>query len=122
MGIAQHLKMKNYINEGKANRNRTVDHVTRDRSAIRTWVEERGGYPARAIGIPGLEGTLKIVLPETQRKGEFEAITWEEFFQSMYEDQLAVRYQDNNESRYAVIVDYQPEAQRGLPESRRHAG
>jgi iron-sulfur cluster repair protein YtfE (RIC family) len=69
--------------------------TTTDHEAIRKWVEERGGHPARvdATGRSGNPGVLRIEF-SGEGKGKLKRIEWDEFFQWFDRDQLAFIYQD----------------------------
>jgi hypothetical protein len=88
---------------------KTVDHDT-----IRTWVEERGGRPARvaatAPGKPdakaGSAGILRIDFGEPD--ASLEEISWNEFFETFEKHKLALLYDDDHsgrrESRFSKFV------------------
>lgn len=85
--------------------------VTTDQNEIRTWVEERGGSPARVKGTESKNsaGLLRIDYPGFSGEDTLEKITWEEFFTAFEENNLAFLYQeetkDGKESRFSKLVD-----------------
>jgi len=83
---------------------------TTDHEAIRTWVEERGGRPARVRGTgdDGDPGVLRIDFPERGDDESLEPISWEEWFRAFEENDLAFVYQEETsegaESRFSRLV------------------
>jgi hypothetical protein len=77
-----------------------------DHTEIRTWVEERGGVPARVVGTgkstDRTDGVLRIDFA-APTKG-LEKITWYDFFQAFEENKLAFLCQDEPESRFVKFV------------------
>lgn len=71
---------------------KTVDH-----DEIRKWVEDRGGRPAKVKGTagPGGPGILRIDFGEPE--DSLETISWEEFFDTFEERQLAFLHQDETD-------------------------
>lgn len=69
----------------------TIDHPT-----IRSWAEERGGYPATITGShPGAEaGVLRIGFDD---EPGLDKIGWDEFFDKFEEKALAMRYSSEPE-------------------------
>jgi hypothetical protein len=80
--------------------------TTTDHDAIRKWVEERDGQPAR-VDASGGPGILRIDFAE--RDEDLEPISWEEFFKIFDESDLAFLHQDKTEdgktSRFNKFVD-----------------
>ena len=88
---------------------KTVDH-----EVIRTWVEERGGRPARvAATAPGKRdakagsaGILRIDFGEADES--LEEISWNEFFDAFEKHKLALLYADDEsggrESRFSKFI------------------
>lgn len=80
--------------------------TTTDHDAIRKWVEERDGQPAR-VNASGGPGILRIDFAE--RDEDLEPISWEEFFKIFDESELAFLHQDRTEdgktSRFNKFVD-----------------
>lgn len=84
---------------------RTIDH-----DVIRTWVEERGGKPARVkqTGSDGDPGILRIDYPGYSGEGTLEAISWDDWFEAFDQNALAFIYQlataDGDQSRFSKLV------------------
>jgi len=85
--------------------------VTTDHNEIKTWVEARGGQPARVIGTEdeGGSGVLRIDYPGYSGEQTLEPVTWEEFFRGFEENKLAFLYQEETkageESRFSKLID-----------------
>ena len=86
--------------------NATINH-----DEIRSWVEERGGSPARVkrTGRGGDPGILRIDYPEFTGKETLQKISWDEWFDWFEENNLAFLHQDTigrgNPSRFSKLVD-----------------
>jgi hypothetical protein len=84
--------------------------TTTDHDAIRRWVEERGGRPARVkdTGSNGDPGILRVDYPGRGDDEALEEISWDEWFRAFDENKLAFLYQeetkDGNESRFSKLV------------------
>ena len=84
--------------------------TTTDHEEIRSWVEERGGRPARVKGTAEdkSSGVLVIDYPGYSGEDTLEPISWEEFFEGFEENNLAFLYQDETsggkESRFSKLV------------------
>lgn len=84
--------------------------VTTNHDEIKTWVDERGGHPARVKGTGDDDsaGVLRIDYPGFTGKGTLERISWEEFFETFEESNLAFLYQektkDGEESRFSKLI------------------
>jgi len=82
--------------------------TTTNHDEIRRWVEERGGRPAavRETGGDDDAGILRIDFGD-QDEG-LEEISWDEFFETFDENDLAFLYQeqtaDGSESRFNKFV------------------
>jgi hypothetical protein len=78
--------------------------VTTKHEEIRSWVEERGGRPARVKGT----GVLVIDYPGYSGEETLEPISWEEFFEEFEENNLAFLYQDETadgkKSRFSKLI------------------
>lgn len=77
-----------------------------DHESIRSWVEERGGTPAKVEGTePG--GILRIDFGEPDEN--LQPIEWEEFFDIFEDRKLAFLHQDRTEdgkiSRFNKFVE-----------------
>jgi hypothetical protein len=72
-----------------AQANTTTDHYT-----IRKWADGRGGKPARVKGTEDRsgEGILRFDFAEPDEK--LETISWEEFFRTFEDRDLALLFQD----------------------------
>jgi len=68
--------------------------TTTDHLVIRKWAEERGGSPARVKGTEDAsgEGILRFDFAEPDEK--LEKISWEEFFETFDDKNLALLHQD----------------------------
>lgn len=94
---------------------RTTDHET-----IRTWVEERGGRPARVHGTgrgddPGL---LRIDYPGFSGEDTLEQISWDEWFRAFDEHKLAFLYGDEKDSRFSKLVNRDSDSDPGARHNR----
>lgn len=78
----------------------TDSDVTIDHAAIRRWVEERGGKPARVKGTGDRDdpGLLRIDFPGYSGDESLEQISWDEFFEKFDEKHLAFLFQDKLKS------------------------
>ena len=88
--------------------NTTIDH-----DEIRNWVEERGGKPARVKGSDKRGGgLLRIDYPGFSGEDTLETITWEEFFETFDDNNLAFLYQDKTkdgkQSRFSKLIEREP--------------
>lgn len=85
--------------------------TTTNHEEIKSWVEERGGHPARAKGTDneGGSGVLVIDYPGYSGTRTLESISWDEFFEGFEENKLAFLYQDETkagaESRFSKLVN-----------------
>jgi hypothetical protein len=87
--------------------------ITIDHNEIRSWVEERGGHPAKVKGTGRAGehggGLLRIDYPGYSGTDTLEEITWEQFFDQFEKAGLAFLYQDKLESgetsRFSKLVD-----------------
>jgi hypothetical protein len=85
--------------------------TTTDHDLIRSWVEKRGGRPARvadsgpgkAAGRKGSAGILRIDFAEPDET--LQQISWEEFFRTFEQQKLAFLYQDESNSRFVKFVE-----------------
>ena len=64
---------------------------------IRSWIEEYGGVPVLVKGVEenGKESTEMIHVAFGPLLPEMEEIEWEEFFERMENEQLALEYDDS---------------------------
>lgn len=98
--------------------------VTTDHREIQQWAEDRGGKPTRvkSTADKGGGGLLRIDFPDRRGEDSLEEISWESFFDTFEERELAFLYQeetsDGHESRFSKFIDReeaQSHAQRGKP-------
>ncbi len=86
--------------------------TTTNHQQIKSWVEERGGHPARVKGTDNQgSGVLVIDYPGYSGTQTLEEISWDEFFQGFEENKLAFLYQDETsaggESRFSKLVNHE---------------
>lgn len=78
--------------------------TTTNRKEIQTWVEERGGNPAKVKGTE----VLRIDYPGYSGEDTLEEITWDEFFETFEASNLAFLYQEETKdgelSRFSKLV------------------
>jgi hypothetical protein len=85
-------------------------HTTTDHSAIKKWVEERGGRPAtvKRTGSREEPGILRIDFPGYSGEESLEPISWEDFFEKFEEKKLAFLYQEQTkegqQSRFCKLI------------------
>ena len=72
--------------------------TTTDHDEIREWVEERDGQPAYVESTEdGDNGLLRIDFPDEGDDEELDDISWDEFFETFEENDLAFLYQDESD-------------------------
>jgi hypothetical protein len=82
--------------------------TTTDHKEIKSWVEARGGRPARVRGTGGGDdiGLLRIDFGDPDPS--LEEISWDEFFEEFEKNKLAFLYQekttDGQESRFFKFI------------------
>lgn len=80
---------------------------TTDHDEIRSWVEERGGRPAKVKDVGGDGGILRIDFGEPEES--LEEIGWDEFFEIFEDRGLAFLHQDEvsggKTSRFTKFVE-----------------
>lgn len=85
----------------------STSNVTTDHDEIKKWAESRGGRPAVVDDTQGTsgEGVLRIKFAE---ENDLIPISWDKFFESFDENELALLYQDKTAegetSRFHKIV------------------
>lgn len=85
-------------------------NITTEHDMIKKWAEERNGKPASVIGTGEGEdaGILRIDFPGRRGQETLEEITWEEFFNTFEEKNLAFLFQektsDGKISRFNKII------------------
>lgn len=67
----------------------TTDHAT-----IRKWAESRDGRPARVKGTESRDGAGILRIDFSEPEESLEEISWDEFFETFEDRQLAFLYQD----------------------------
>jgi hypothetical protein len=84
--------------------------VTIDHDEIRTWVEERGGFPAhvkRGSSARDL-GILRIDFPGFSGEDSLEHVDWDAWFEAFDDNKLAFLHQDETEggeqSRFSKLI------------------
>ncbi len=79
--------------------------TTTDHHEIRSWVESRGGRPARVTdtGGDGDPGILRIDFRDLDEG--LEEISWDDWFEAFEDNRLAFLYEDEGESRFNKLVD-----------------
>jgi hypothetical protein len=82
--------------------------TTREHAEIRRWVEERGGRPAR------VRGSTVLRLAFDELPANWEAIEWQEFFETFDRTGLALWYEDTAGSRLCKLTKVRQSASRGL--------
>ncbi len=70
-------------------------HTTTDHDEIRSWVEEHDGKPAavRDTGSDDSAGVLRIDFPGGAGEDRLEHISWDEWFATFEDSDLAFLYQ-----------------------------
>lgn len=72
----------------------TQSETTSDHNVVRKWTEERGGVPAVAKGTASTKMGIGVLRIRFQNKDDLEEISWEDFFKTFDERNLAFLYQD----------------------------
>src|SRR5437588_13130333 len=83
------------ISVNSRRQNMSEAKVTTDHNEIRTWVEARGGHPARVKGTEdeGGSGVLRIDYPGYSGEATLEKLSWHNLLDSFEENKLALLYQ-----------------------------
>jgi hypothetical protein len=78
--------------------------ITTDHATIRKWAEARDGRPAkvRDTGTDGDSGILRFDFGPPE--DSLEEISWGEFFETFEENNLALLYQEDVQSRFNKFV------------------
>ncbi|WP_026464266.1 hypothetical protein [Adhaeribacter aquaticus] len=80
-----------------------------DHNTIKKWAEEHDGKPARVKGTGNEEGGLLRINFPGYAEDNLEEISWEEFFKTFEDRNLAMLYQeetkDGKESRFSKFVN-----------------
>jgi hypothetical protein len=77
---------------------------TTDHEKIREWVEERGGKPTRVAGTDDKSGGGILRIDFGEPEDSLEEISWDEFFDTFEDRDLAFLYQDEKKSRFFKFV------------------
>lgn len=82
--------------------------TTTDQNEIKRWVEERGGKPAMVEDtMNGGSGLLRISFGGS--KNELKEVSWDDFFNTFEENNLAFLYQDETaegeQSRFFKFIE-----------------
>lgn len=87
-----------------------ITRKTRDRNTIERWASARGGVPASVRGTRrDSAGIIRIHFPNYEQSAdELVKISWDDFFEKLERESLAVLYQeatrDGEISRFSKIV------------------
>lgn len=78
--------------------------TTTDHDTIRRWAEKHGGRPSRVrdTGKGDDPGILRLDFAEPDEG--LEEISWDEFFDKFEENDLALLYQDEGDSRFNKLI------------------
>jgi hypothetical protein len=92
--------------------------VTTDHDKIKSWTEERDGYPARVKQTDGKAGGIIRIDYEGYSGGDsLEKITWAEWFDAFEKNHLAFLCQDRvkggGKSRFSKLIDRDSQEARG---------
>lgn len=79
---------------------RHTGNTTTDHDTIRRWAEERGAQPAcvKGTGRKGGVGMIRLDFPGYSGAESLQPITWDEWFRSFDDNDLALVYQDRTAS------------------------
>ena len=78
--------------------------TTTDHDAIRKWAEARNGRPASVKGTGDAEDAGLLRLDFGEPEESLEKISWEDFFKTFEESELAFLYEDEPENRFNKLV------------------
>jgi len=78
--------------------------TTTDHETIRKWAEARDGRPARVKGTGDAEDAGLLRLDFGTPEKSLETITWEQFFDTFEESELAFLYEEESGSRFNKLV------------------
>lgn len=90
---------------------KTQAQTLTDHDEIRRWAEERGAQPAcvRGTGGKGDPGMIRLDFPGFSGEGKLEPISWDQWFQSFDENNLALLVQERTargeRSNFNKLVD-----------------
>jgi hypothetical protein len=79
---------------------------TTDHNVIRSWVDERNGFPAtvKQTHKQNDPGLLRIDFPGYRGEDTLERIGWDEWFKGFEENKLAFLYEDDGNSRFNKLI------------------
>ena len=80
--------------------------ATTDHDEIQSWVEKRGGHPARvkATGSGDDPGILRIDYPGYSGEDTLEEISWDEFFEWFDRNKLSMLLSDEARNRFSKLI------------------
>lgn len=84
--------------------------VTTNHDEIRSWVEERGGFPAAVKRTESKDdlGVLRIDFPGYSGEDSLARVDWDDWFDAFEDNELAFLYQEETasgeESRFNKLV------------------
>ncbi|MDF2994717.1 MAG: hypothetical protein K0R27_354 [Xanthobacteraceae bacterium] len=79
-------------------------NTTTDHRFIRKWAEARGGRPARVKGTGKGDDPGILRFDFGEKDESLEEISWDEFFEKFDENDLALLYQDEKDSRFNKLI------------------
>lgn len=81
--------------------------TTTDHGIVRRWTEARGGRPARvkSTGSETDPGVLRLDFGEPD--DSLEEISWDEFFAKFDENELALLFEEDKNSRFNKLIHRQ---------------
>ena len=79
---------------------------TTDHQEIKRWVEAHDGVPTVIEDTESGkgEGVLRIHFPKASADDQFKEISWDDFFETFDEKELAFLYQDEPDSTFHKLV------------------
>lgn len=81
-------------------------HITTNFHIIKTWVEERGGKPAKNLSSNSELTSLSIFYPG-EEKEHFEFVSWTDFFDEFANANLAFMFQvDVNDIEHSMFYKF----------------
>ena len=81
-------------------------NTTTDHNKIKEWVSSHDGVPAVVEGTEdgSGEGVLRIHFPNAGSDDNFKELSWDEFFKQFEDNQLALLYQEKDDSTFHKFV------------------
>ena len=84
-------------------------HTTTDHTTIKSWAEERDGYPATVQGLSAGGEDSSVLRVAFDEESDLLRIDWDEFFRKFEAEKLAFVYQndtaDGATSRFCKLVE-----------------